>query len=258
MNETVRYEVDGSVATITIARPEKRNAMDLSVFDGLREAGERAGRDDAVRAVVVTGDGGTFSSGIDTTLFTSGGGDPAGIDIARLQSSFSIYEQISQPTIAAVQGVAFGGGFQLAIACDLRVVASDARLSVMETRWGIIPDLGATRRLPPLVGLGRAKELAFSAREVGAEEALNIGLANRVASPDDCLEEARAWARELAAGPPLALAGIKRLMGEWADGSVQTRLMMEASVQRNILRSRDFFEAIAARVEKRAPEFQKR
>lgn len=257
MSETVRYDVAEGVATVTIARPEVRNAMDRTVFDGLAAAGERAGADPEARAVVVTGEGGTFSSGLDTTLFGAGG-DPAAIDIARLQHSFSVFEEIAKPTIAAVAGPAFGGGLQLAIACDLRVVASDVRFSVMETRWGIIPDLGGTTRLPRLVGLGRAKEMAFSGRMVGAEEALGWGLANRVVAVGEHLKAATEWARELAAGPPLALAAIKRLAGRAFDAPVRTGLEREAVVQRSILRSADFVEAVRARIEKRQPRFQAR
>jgi len=259
MGEKVRYEVVDAVAVVSIARPDVRNAMDWDVFDGLREAGERAGADPAVRAVVVTGDGPNFSSGIDTTIFTSGNNSsPSTIDIGRLQSSFTVYEQMLKPTIAAVAGPTFGAGFQLAIACDFRVAAADVQLSLMEVRWGIVPDLGGTQRLPRLVGLGRAKEMAMTARRVGAEEALSVGLVNRVVPPSDCRDEAIAWARELASGPPLALAAIKRLINSAFDSSVGTGLDREATAQRRILASTDFVEAVSARVEKREPRFRAR
>jgi enoyl-CoA hydratase/carnithine racemase len=258
MGEKVRYEVADAVAVVTIARSEVRNAMDWDVFDGLAEAGERAGADRVVRAVVVTGDG-NFSSGIDTSVFTSGDGSrPSAIDIGRLQASFTVYEQIAKPTIAAVAGPAFGAGLQLAIACDFRVAAEDVQLSVMEVRWGILPDLGGTQRLPRLIGLGRAKELAMTARRVGAEEALSIGLVNRVVPGSGCLEAAIDWARELAAGPPLALAAIKRLMNSSFDVPVGAGLDREATAQRRILASSDFIEAVSARVEKREPRFEAR
>lgn len=173
MGDKVRYEVSDGVATVAIARPEVRNAMDHDVFAGLAAAGGRAEADPSVRAVIVTGDGGTFSSGLDTSLFVAGGGrDPLSLDIARLQRSFTVFEEIPKPVIAAVAGPAFGGGLQLAIACDFRVAADDVQLAVFEVLWGIIPDLGATVRLPRLVGLSRAKEMAMTARRVGAPEAL--------------------------------------------------------------------------------------
>lgn len=260
MTDKVRYEVDGAVATITIARPEVRNAMDRDVFDALHELGARAGSDPDVRAVVVTGEGGSFSSGIDTTIFTSGGeGEPpASIDIARLQRAYSIYEEIPKPTIAAVAGPAFGGGLQLALACDLRVVAEDAQLSILETRWGIMPDLGGTQRLPRLIGLGRAKEMSFTARRIGAEEALAWGLANKVVPPGEHIKAAAGWAAELAAGPPLALAAIKRLTNQAFDVPVASGLEREAAAQRRMLASEDFIEAVTARIQKREPQYRGR
>ena len=145
----VRYEVEGRVAVVTIDRPEVLNAMDLDVFYGLRDAARRAGADGDVRAVVVTGEGKAFSSGLDTSLFASGIGasSPLTLDIASMQACFSAYEIVEKPTIAAIRGLALGGGIQLAAACDLRVAADDAELGVYEIRWGIIPDLGGTQRL---------------------------------------------------------------------------------------------------------------
>jgi enoyl-CoA hydratase/carnithine racemase len=255
----VRYEVDAAVAIITIDRPEVRNAMDREVFDTLAELGARAGSDPDVRAVVVTGEGPAFSSGIDTTVFTSGGnGDPSSIDIARLQRAYSIFEEIPKPTIAAVAGPAFGGGLQLAIACDLRVVATDVQLSVMEIKWGIIPDLGGTQRLPRLIGLGRAKEMAMTARRVGGTEALEWGLANKVVPAGEHLKASIEWAREIGAGPPLALAAIKRLANQAFDVPVISGLEREAAAQRRMLSSEDFIEAVTARMQKRDPNYKGR
>jgi enoyl-CoA hydratase/carnithine racemase len=259
VTEKVRYEVSGSVALVTIARPDVRNAMDTDVFDGLTEAGNRAGNDPEVRAVVVAGEGPNFSSGIDTSVFTSGDvTSPSQIDIARLQSSFTVFEQILKPTIAAVAGPTFGAGLQLSIACDFRVAAADAELSVMEVRWGIIPDLGGTQRLPRLIGLGRAKELAMTARRVGADEALQIGLVNKVVPAGEHLDASLAWARELAGGPPLALAAIKRLANAAFETPIGQGLSREVAAQRRILASSDFVEAVSARVEKREPRFRAR
>lgn len=255
MSDKVRYEIDGAVATITIARPGVRNAMDLEVFAALAEAGARAGADPAVRAVVVTGEG-NFSSGIDTSVFTdSGRSNPMTVDIAALQRAFTIFESIAPPVIAAISGPAFGAGIQLAIACDLRVAAKDAVFSVMEIRWGIVPDLGGTQRLPRLIGLGRAKEMAMTGRRVDADEALAWGLTNRTVPAGEHVANATEWARELAAGPPLALAGIKRLCASAFDTPIATGLEREAAIQRSILASADFLEAVGARIEKRAPRF---
>lgn len=256
----VRYELDGAVALITITRPEVLNAIDQDVFFGLRDSAERAGADPDVRAVVLTGEGKAFSSGLDTSLFASGigGGSPLTLDIPALQHCFTAYETIPKPTIAAVGGLALGGGIQLAAACDLRVAADDAELAVYEIRWGIIPDLGGTQRLPRLIGLGRAKELVMTGRRVKAEEALAWGLVNRVVPRDHLLEEAVGWARELAAGPPLAIAAAKRLATGAFETPLAAGLEREAMVNRRLLATEDFREAVMSRFEKRAPTFRAR
>lgn len=255
--DKVRYELADGVATVTIARPEVRNAMDLDVFGGLEEAARRADRDPDARAVVLTGDGSAFSSGIDVSIFAEGlGGGGQPVDIESLQRSYTAFERCSKPVVAAIHGPAFGGGIQLALACDLRVAADDAELSVMETRWGIIPDLGAIHRLPRIVGLGRAKDLMLTGRRVPAEEALLIGLVNRVVPAGQDVKEATEWARELAAGPPMALARIKRLANAAFDVTVEEGLAREASAQRPVLASDDFREAVTARMEKREPRYR--
>jgi enoyl-CoA hydratase/carnithine racemase len=257
----VRYEVDGGVALVTIDRPEVLNAMDREVFFGLRDAADRAGSDPEVRALVLTGEGRAFSSGLDTSLFATGidgGGSPLTLDIAALQSCFSAYETVGIPTIAAIRGLALGGGIQLAAACDLRVGSDDAEMAVYEIRWGIIPDLGGTQRLPRLIGLGRAKELVLTGRRIGAAEALAWGLVNRVVPTERVLDEALEWARELAAGPPLALAAAKRLATSAFDTSLVSGLEREAMINRRLLTTDDFREAVLARFEKRAATFHAR
>lgn len=254
---TVRTEIARGVATITLDRPEVKNAMNWDLVDELTAAGRALAADDAVRAVIVTGADGVFSSGIDVTTFGAGDGsfDPVTANVKRFQDAFTVFEQLGAPVIAAVEGYCYGAGFQLALACDLRVVADGAQLSVMETRWGIIPDLGATTRLPRVIGLGRAKDLAMTARIIGAEEAATIGFADRRAPAGDAAKVAAGLAEELAAAPPLAIAGIKRLMNAAFDQPVADGLDKEAAVQRRVLGSKDFIEAVTARFEKRAPRF---
>jgi enoyl-CoA hydratase/carnithine racemase len=256
----VRYEVSGRIAVVTMERPEVLNAMDADVFTELASCAARASADPEVRAVVVAGEGRAFSSGLDTALFAGGLAEagPATVDIAALQGSFTAYESVDKPTIAAVQGVCFGGGLQLAIACDLRVAAEDLRMSAYEVRWGIIPDLGGTQRLPRLVGLGRAKELVMTGREVGAAEALGWGLVNRVVPVGAALGAALEWARELAAGPPLAIGAAKRLAGAALDRPVGVGLEREAAAQRRLLASEDFRETVVARGAKREPIYHAR
>lgn len=257
----VRYEVEGSVAVVTLNRPDVLNAMDREVFFGLRDAARRAAGDPGVRALVLTGEGRAFSSGLDTSLFASGiggNGSPLTLDIASLQECFTVYETIGVPTIAAIGGLALGGGIQLAAACDLRVASEDAEMAVYEIRWGIIPDLGGTQRLPRLIGLGRAKELILTGRRIGASEALAWGLVNRVVSAGRVKEESMEWARELAAGPPLALSAAKRLAGAAFETPLASGLEREAMINRRLLASDDFREAVVARFEKRTPRFTAR
>lgn len=251
----VSYAVEHGVAVITIERPDKRNAMSMEVFDGLGEAARRADGDDAVGAVVVRGAGGNFSSGIDVSVF--GGQSEHGIDVAfvdRLQSSFTAFEECGKPTIAAIEGYCYGAGIQLAAACHLRAVASTAQLSVMEARWGLVPDLGGTYRLPRLVGLGRATEMALTARTVDADEALRIGLAEIVLTGEDPQGHALQYAARLAAGPG-ALRRVPTLMRENLTRSRPEALRAEADAQVACIEGPDFAEAVAARLEGRDPQF---
>lgn len=255
--EGIRTTVQHGVAVITIARPDRRNAMDLGVFDGLGQAAREADADAAVGAVVVHGEGGHFSSGIDVGLFggqAEHGIDPAFID--RLQSSFTAFEECDKPTIAAIEGYCYGAGIQLAAACHLRAVAPSAELSVMEARWGLVPDLGGTYRLPRLIGLGRATELVLTARKVGAEEALAMGLAE-IALPDGDgapIDHAVRYAARLAAGPG-ALRRAPRLLRENLVRPREEALRAEAATQLACIEGPDFAEAVAARLEGRDPEF---
>lgn len=254
----VLVDIHESVATVTLDRPEVKNAINWAMVDALTDAGRKLARDPDVRAVVITGADGVFCSGIDVTTFAGEGGEfePIFAQVARFQAAFDVFEELGCPVIAAVEKYCYGAGFQLAIACDLRVIADGAQLSVMETKWGIIPDLGATTRLPRLIGLSRAKDLAMTARIIDADEADQLGLADRRTPEGGALKTATELARELAAGPPLAIGGIKRLMNSSFDSTVRQGLEREQAVQRRVLASRDFTEAVAARFEKRKPRYE--
>ena len=255
---TVRSEIEGGVATVTLQRPEVKNAMSWELVDDLYAAGRALADRPEVRAVVVVGSGGSFSSGIDVGGFGGQAEAAPGARIRRFQDAFTVFEELAVPVVAAIEGHCYGAGFQLALACDLRVVADGARLSLRETRWGLIPDLGGTTRLPRIVGLSRAKDLAFTARILDADEAERIGLADRRAPAGEAEKVAHALAAELAGGPPLALAAIKRLMNAGFDAPVAAGLEREEAVQRRILGSADFLEAVSARLEKRSPRFDRR
>jgi enoyl-CoA hydratase/carnithine racemase len=258
---SVTYEVVDRVAVVTIDRPEKRNAMSMAVFDGLRDAAARAADDvageAAVGAVLVRGAGGVFSSGIDLSTFDGAQGDGGGLDVDfvdRLQSSLTVYEDLQVPTVAQVEGYCFGAGLQLATACHVRLVAPDAQLSLMEVRWGLVPDLGATVRLPRLIGLGRATELALTARKVTADEALAIGLCE-VALPGEAPGDAAfAYAARLAAGPA-AVRRVPRMFRENVGRDRTDALLAERTTQAEVTAGPDHGEAVAAGMAGRQPTF---
>jgi enoyl-CoA hydratase/carnithine racemase len=256
MPPRVRYQLAGQVATITLDRPEKLNAMDRRMFGELEAAAARAADDPAVRALVVTGAGRAFSSGLDVAEFAAMS-DPAAAErvVTDIQRAISAFELLPKPVVAAVNGLAFGGGLQLAIACDLRIASERAEFASMEMRWAIVPDLGGTERLPRLVGLGRAKELIFTGRQVGAEEALRIGLVNRVVPEHDLATEAAELAGGLAAGPTLALGLAKQALNEAFERSTVEGMEAARRAQRRTFASIDHAEARAAFAERRPPRF---
>lgn len=263
MTDAVTYEVRDRVAVVTINRPDKRNAMSMDVFDGLHEAAGRAadeaGPEDGVGAVLVRGADGVFSAGIDLATFGQQLGedvDEAGRDafIAHLQEAFTVFEELDVPSVAAIEGYCFGAGIQLAAACHVRLVAPDAQISVMERRWGLIPDLGGCYRLPRLVGLGRATELVLTARTVTGEEAVAMGLCDRVLPAEDPGEAAFAFASELAHGPG-AVRRAPRLLRENMARDRTTALAAERATQMRTMAGPDFTEAVTAGLQGREPEF---
>ena len=256
---TIRYEVEGGVARITLARPDKRNAVNDTMFQELGEATARAADDDDVRVVLVSGEGKTFCAGIDLGMFTHPafrGGDDFSTFVTMAQRAYRNLQTMQKPSVAAVQGHAVGAGFQLALACDLRVCAQDAVFGMFEVRYGIIPDLGGNRPLARLVGPARAKELVWTGRTVDAQEAERIGLANRVVDADALAKEADELARELAAAPPIPLALTKSIIDE--DLSVEESLDREGQAQRRAVESEDHREAVAAFLEKRPARYRGR
>jgi enoyl-CoA hydratase/carnithine racemase len=255
----VLYEVRDNLGLITLARPEKLNAMDRQAFAELEQAATRAAADPEVRAVLVTGQGRAFSTGLDVAEF---GGerdlDRAEELVAELQRAISALERTPKPVVAAVNGLAIGGGLQLAIACDLRLASEGAQFAAMEMRWAIVPDLGGTERLPRLIGLGRAKEMILTGRPVMAAEAERIGLVSRVVPAERLAQEAAELAGGLAAGPTLALGLAKQALNEAFERSTAEGMAAAKRVQRRTFASADHAEAQAAFAERRPPRFSGR
>lgn len=248
----LRFTVgDDHVGVLTLDRPDKLNAMDSAMFAALHDAAITARRSvDAAecRAVLMTGAGRAFSAGTDLSELGSqaGGRPPRDEHIAWLQAAFTVWEDLPVPVVAAVHGVALGAGCQLALAADLRVLAAGAQIGVLEARWGIVPDLGASYRLPPLVGRSRAIDMAVRARTVDAQTALGWGLADAVYDDEGFDEAAHAYAAAIAAGPVLATSTAARLMRESSGRSREEALAAERTAQAPLLRSEDFTAAVRA------------
>jgi enoyl-CoA hydratase/carnithine racemase len=259
--ETLRYGIHDGVATIELARPDKRNAINAQMFGELGDAAEQAASDPGIRAVLVKGQGPSFSAGIDVTLL----GQLAGTRGARFRSfartaqrPFLTLAQMDKPAVAAVQGHALGAGFQLALACDLRLCAEDARFAMLEVRFGLIPDLGGSHRLSRLIGPARAKELVWTGRTVEADEAERIGLVNRVVPAETLTKEADALVRDVVASPPIPVSLTKSLIGRSEETSLETALERDAQAQATCIDTEDHREAVAAYLKKRPPRFQGR
>ncbi len=253
----MRYEVRDAVATMTLDRPEALNALDVALRRDLVAAVREAGRDSAVRVVVVTGGGRAFCAGQDLRETA----DRPGASFADLlRETYNplilALRGLEKPVIAAVNGVAAGAGASLAFACDLRIAAESASFLLAFGRVGLIPDSGATWFLPRLVGPGRAAELMFTTDPLSAVDAERYGLVNRVVPDDRLVDETMLLAGRLAAGAPRALALAKRALNRSLETGLAEALEYEAALQGVAGRTADHGEGVAAFVEKRAPRFR--
>lgn len=251
---TVDVTFSGHRADLVLRRPDRLNAMDWNLFAALAESADRIATAEDVRVVVVGGEGRSFSSGIDTSTFGSLSGT-AGEGIERAQAGFRKIAALPMPTIAKVQGHALGAGLQLALACDIRVVAEDASLGLLEGKYGIIPDLGGTQRLPLLVGTGTAKKMIWLAERVDGITAHHIGLAEVAVPVSDLDKVVDDLADRIAAAPPLAAREAKCLVDLAGRVPHETGMDEEAISQETLLASHDFAEAITAFIEQRDPDY---
>ena len=264
MSDRVTCTIVDGVADVRMNRPEKMNALDASMFDALVETGESLKEATGLRAVVLSGEGRAFCAGLDFSGFqamaeTSGLGGMGRVGDTnerithRGQQACWVWQELSVPVIAAVHGHALGGGCQIALGADLRFVAPDAKLSVLEIRWGLIPDMTGTYLLTRLIGLEAAKDLTFSGRMVSGEEALAMGLASRVCA--DPRAEALAYAAELAAKNPEAVRRAKALLNASLAASPAEQFAAERSNIAALIGSPNQVEAVTAFFEKRPPRF---
>jgi enoyl-CoA hydratase/carnithine racemase len=265
--ETIRYDREGDVATLTLARPGKRNAQNPLMWRELARLGTQLLPDDSLRCLVVTGEGPVFSAGLDivegmTGLLAEWAGRPATerdrSEAMAAAGTFGWIPQLGCASVAAVRGHAYGAGLQLALACDFRVFAEGTKVGLPETRFGLMPDMGATVRLPRIVGEARARELILLGEVIDAAEALRIGLANRVVPGENLDAAAAEFAARLAAQPPLAVRGARQAIDAAWHGSAEESFRVAVEAQLRCLESQDFMDALHAMAEGRTPVWQGR
>jgi enoyl-CoA hydratase/carnithine racemase len=267
MSELVTVTIDDlGVADVRLNRPEKHNALSPEMFEAITAAGERLCDDRGVRCVVLSGDGPSFCAGLDFKSFqgmsersveSATGNAPAAAatdDPAnRAQRPCLVWQRVPVPVIAALHGVAFGGGLQLALGADIRLARPDTRLSIMEIKWGLVPDMGLTQTIRDLLPLDVVKELTFTGRQLSGEEASSLGLVTRTC--DDPLAEALALARDIAGRSPDAIRYGKRLLNTAWHADAATGLQLEAALQRDLIGSPNQLEAVASNFEKRPARY---
>ncbi|MFK7887354.1 MAG: crotonase/enoyl-CoA hydratase family protein [Gammaproteobacteria bacterium] len=260
MSDRLLIDVVDHVAHVRLNRPAKLNALDFEMFHALNAAPATIAAMDDVRAVVVSGEGKSFCSGLDVQsmmqspeFFQKAFAPVDGTSANFAQHAALGLGALPMPVIAAIQGHCFGGGLQIALGADFRLMADDADMSVMEIRWGIIPDMGITAALRDIVARDQVKELTMTGRVIGADEAHDLGLATRVCA--DPVAEALVLAHEIAQQSPDAIRAAKRLFDEAWHGSVEEGLALEARLQQTLLGRPAQMEAMQAAFEKRLPEF---
>lgn len=264
MTELVTIDIDQGVADVRLNRVDKYNALSPDMFQAIIEAGESLADNRQVRAVVLSGNGRGFCAGLDMGSFqgmagNEGGGGTGGLlkrderPENHAQRPAYVWKRLPMPVIAAIHGVAFGGGCQIALGADIRFAAADARLSVMEIKWGLVPDMSLTQTLRDLVPLDVAKELTFTGRILSGEEAHALGLVTHVA--EDPLAAALELAREIAGKSPDAIRAGKKLLEESWHADERSGLELESKLQTDLIGSPNQIEAVKANFEKRAPQF---
>ena len=264
MSEILTVEQRDGVALVQLNRPARKNALSLEMFDALAAAGTRLKAAEGLRAVILSGAAGDFCAGLDLSVMQAMAGridemrarllNPAEGDVANwFQKPCYVWQELQVPVIAAIDGVCLGGGMQLALAADFRIAAPDARLSIMEAKWGLIPDMGLTQNLPKLMPADHAKELMMTARMLSGVEAEALGLVTRIAEKP--METALELAAQIKARSPESVNGIKRLVDESWTMPPGDGLALEANIQAPIIGSPNQIEAVVANMQKRTPKF---
>jgi enoyl-CoA hydratase len=254
--DTILYEERGPVALITFNRPDKLNAMNTGIVRRLIEVFKQIDRSTRVQVAVLTGTGRAFVAGADIEEYSKQ--DAPGF-VEYQSMSRGMFEGIEfnrKPFIAAVNGYALGGGFELVLACDLVVASRTAKLGLPEIQLGLLPGGGGTQKLGRVIGRNKAKEFLMTGRSMTAEEAYKLGIVNRVTEPEAMLEEALKLAGEIAGKAPIAVREAKRLVNQGLEAPLNVMLSYEGAVLSNLFQTSDAHEGIRAFVEKRQPQFK--
>ena len=247
-------EVADGICTLTLNRPDAMNALNGPLVDSLWHAFWALNARDDVRVVILTAAGDrAFCVGADLKERSRMSESDVRQRLRSYRGTFRAIETLNKPVICAINGWALGGGLELALACDLRIVAQEAKVGLTELRLGVIPGAGGTQRLPRLVGAARAKELIFGAERLGADDAVRLGVVNRVAPRAELLDRTREWAREIAKAAPIALSQAKIAIASGLETDLETGLELEAQAYAVTIPTEDRLEGLAAFAEKRDP-----
>ena len=260
-NGRISAELGGDgVAHVRLQRADKMNALDPAMFDAIIMAGDTLSRTPGLRAVVLSGEGRSFCAGLDTSSFASAGSESDAPLTERTYGNTNKYQEVAMtwrrlpvPVIAAIHGVCFGGGMQIASGADIRVVHPEARMAIMEMKWGLVPDMGGYALWRGLARTDVLRELVYTNREFSGEEAVSLGLATYC--DDNPLERANALAAEIASRNPDAVRAAKRLFDVMQDEGTDRILMAESEEQAKVIRQPNQIEAVMAGMQKRAPKF---
>jgi enoyl-CoA hydratase/carnithine racemase len=250
------------ILVFTLNRPEAMNCFNLDLLGALAGAVREANFDMTLRCLIITGAGTSdpkkvaFSTGADLKERKTMTPDQVRRFVSTIRETFTAVEQVRVPVIAAINGFAFGGGMELALACDLRIASSSVVMGLTETSLAIIPGAGGTQRLPRIIGVAKAKELIFTARRIDAKTALEIGLVNRVVEPEGLISAAMALAREIAGNGPIGVAQAKFAINYGMEASLGVALPLETKAYEATIPTKDRLEALAAFTEKRKPLFR--
>jgi enoyl-CoA hydratase/carnithine racemase len=255
--EKIKLTIENHIAIVTINRPDQLNCFDLDALTKLEEVVEGIKLDKDVRVVIVTGAGEkSFSAGADLKERRTLSEKEVRRNVSMIRNVFTKIEELPQPTIAAINGYALGGGLELALACDFRIAVNEATVALTEVSWGIIPGAGGTQRLSRLIGISKAKELIFTARKINANQAYELGIVNKVVEREQLLAAAVELAEEIIKNAPLAVIQAKYAINYGSNVDLNTGLAIESKAYEVIIPTKDRVEALEAFKEKRPPNFR--